>query len=266
MELNGSDSILARICPNARSRKDSKSAVLVKKNELLDDLTYRLAESGEGRILWFRMICRLSILLSLWALLSPNLWAGGVVEGQVTLDSMKPQPVSPGYKPQTVKPIRETEPPVAIVYLEGAGAAKAPRKSGSVRIRQNGYQFRPSILAVQTGTTIEFPNEDDEFHNVFSYSKTRRFDLGRYRKDETAKQVTFDKAGVGKIYCEIHQHMRCVVLVLDTPLFVTTDSVGRFRIKDVPPGDYSLKVFLPSEKTVASKISVKEGQTLTVKQ
>lgn len=240
--------------------------ILVEKNELPDHLTYCLAESGEGGILGSRMFCRLPILMILWVLLSPALWAGGVVEGVVTLDSMKPQPVSPGYKPLTVKPIREIEPPVAIVYLEGAGAAKAPRKTGSVRIRQSGYQFRPSILAVQTGTTIEFPNEDDEFHNVFSYSKTRRFDLGRYRKDETAKQVTFEKAGVGKIYCEIHQHMRCVVLVLDTPLFATTDAGGRFRIKDVPPGEYSLKVFLPSEKTVTSKISVKEGQTLSVKQ
>jgi hypothetical protein len=100
---------------------------------------------------------------------------------------------------------------------------------------------------------------------VFSYSKTRRFDLGRYRKDETAKQVTFDKAGVGKIYCEIHQHMRCVVVVVDTPLFTTTDATGRFRIKDVPPGEYSMKVFLPSEKTVTSEITVREGQTLQLK-
>jgi len=178
---------------------------------------------------------------------------------------MKPQPVSPGYKPQTVKPIQKAEPPAAIVSLEGLAASGLPRKTGNVRIRQNGYQFRPSILVVQTGTTIDFPNEDDEFHNVFSYSKTRRFDLGRYRKDETAKQVTFDKAGVGKIYCEIHQHMRCVVVVVDTPLFTTTDAQGRFRIKDVPPGEYSMKVFLPSEKTVTSEITVREGQTLQLK-
>jgi plastocyanin len=205
-------------------------------------------------------------LLLAWLILGPSgLRAGGTVEGVVKLDAMKPQPVSPGYKPQTVKPIQKAEPPVAIVSLEGPAASGVPRKTGNVRIRQNGYQFRPSILVVQTGTTIDFPNEDDEFHNVFSYSKTRRFDLGRYRKDETAKQVTFDKAGVGKIYCEIHQHMRCVVVVVDTPLFTTTDAQGRFRIKDVPPGEYSMKVFLPSEKTVTSEITVREGQTLQLK-
>lgn len=191
---------------------------------------------------------------------SSTLRAGGVVEGVVTLDSMKPQPVSPGYKPQTVKPIQKMEPPVAIVYLEGAAASTVSRKAANVRIRQSGYQFRPSIVVVQTGTTIDFPNEDDEFHNVFSYSKTRRFDLGRYRKDETAKQVTFDRPGVGKIYCEIHQHMRCVVVVVDTPLFTTTDAQGRFRIKDVPAGSYTLKVFLPSEKTITLPVTVNEGQ------
>ena len=129
-------------------------------------------------------------------------------------------------------------------------------------IRQNGYQFRPSILAVQTGTTVEFPNEDDEFHNVFSYSKTKRFDLGRYRKYEPAKLASFDKPGLAKIYCEIHHHIRCLVLVVDTPLFTTTDTAGRFKMKDVPAGDYTMKVFLPSEKIAESKITVKDGQTV----
>ena len=195
-------------------------------------------------------------------LLEASAFGGGTVEGVVTLDAMRPQPVSPGYKPQTVKPIQDTEPPVAVVYLEGPAAARVSRKTQTVRIRQNGYQFRPSILAVQTGTTIEFPNEDDEFHNVFSYSKIKRFDLGRYRKDEAAKHAVFDQPGLAKIYCEIHQHMRCLVLVVDTPLFTTTDAAGRFKVKDVPAGDYTMKVFLPSEKIVESKITVKDGQTL----
>ena len=197
-------------------------------------------------------------------LLQAPAFCGGTIEGTITLDAMRPQPVSPGYKPQTVKPIQDTEPPVAIVFLEGPGTAAAARKAQTVRIRQNGYQFRPSILAVQTGTTVEFPNEDDEFHNVFSYSKTKRFDLGRYRKDEPAKLASFDKPGLAKIYCEIHQHMRCLVLVVDTPLFTTTDAKGRFKMTGVPAGDYTMKAFLPSEKTVESKVTVKDGQTLKV--
>jgi plastocyanin len=206
----------------------------------------------------------ISVILAAFLLLTASAFSGGVVEGTVELDAMRPQPVSPGYKPQTVKPIANIEPPVAVVYLEGPGTAGVSRKTQNVRIRQNGYQFRPSILAVQTGTAIEFPNEDDEFHNVFSYSKTKRFDLGRYRKDEPAKQAVFDKPGLAKIYCEIHQHMRCLVLVVDTPLFTTTDTSGRFRLKDVPAGEYTMKVFLPSEKIVESKITVKDRQTLKI--
>lgn len=204
----------------------------------------------------------LFVMLAASICLEATAICGGSVEGTITLDAMRPQPVSPGYKPQTVKPIQGVEPPVAIVYLEGAAAAGVTRQTRNVRIAQNGYQFRPSIVAVQTGTTVEFPNEDDEFHNVFSYSKTKRFDLGRYRKDETAKQVTFDKPGLTKIYCEIHQHMRCLVLVVDTPLFTTTDTAGRFKLKNVPAGDYTMKVLMPSEKVVESKITLKDGQTL----
>lgn len=202
------------------------------------------------------------ILLAASILCQTTTFANGTVEGAITLDAMRPEPVSAGYKPQTVQPVRDGEPPVAIVFLEGAGAARAARKAETVRVRQDGYQFRPSILAVQTGTTVEFPNLDDEFHNVFSYSKTKRFDLGRYRKDEPAKTTLFDKPGLAKIYCEIHQHMRCLVLVVDTPLFTTTDTAGRFKLKEVPAGDYTMKIFMPSEKIVESKITVKDGQTV----
>ena len=155
----------------------------------------RLAECRETFIVVCKSMRAISVIFTVSLLLKESAFCGGAVEGTVELDAMRPQPVSPGYKPQTVKPIQDIEPPVAIVYLEGPGAAGATRKAQNVRIRQNGYQFRPSILAVQTGTIIEFPNEDDEFHNVFSYSKTKRFDLGRYRKDEPAKQAVFDKAG-----------------------------------------------------------------------
>ena len=75
---------------------------------------------------------------------------------------------------------------------------------------QQHFQFLPAVLPVQTGTLVEFPNLDDSYHNVFSYSKAKRFDLGRYRKDEKPPAIVFDKPGAVKLYCEIHEHMRAI--------------------------------------------------------
>lgn len=193
------------------------------------------------------------------------LLADGVVKGRVALDQPRPPEVKPGYKPETKKPVQVEEAPRALVWLERAdGVHLRTRVREVLRIRQNGYQFRPALAAVQTGASAEFPNEDDEFHNVFSYSRARRFDLGRFRKDEPSPRITFDKPGLVKIYCEIHQHMRCRVLVLDTPWFATTAADGSFILPKLPAGDYTLKALLPSEKTREMKLTLRDGQTLTV--
>jgi hypothetical protein len=120
------------------------------------------------------------------------------------------------------------------------------------------------MVAIQTGTKVDFPNLDDEFHNVFSCSKAKHFDLGRFRKEEASPEVLFNKPGVVKIYCEIHQHMRCCVVVLDTPWFVKTDAEGKFSLNNIPPGDYSLKIFQPSERLIQQRVTVTDGQTNTV--
>jgi plastocyanin len=193
-------------------------------------------------------------------------WADGTVSGQVTLDRAKPPAVGPGYKPETQKPIKPEDLPRAIVYLENATQTYPKSRANEVlNIRQEGYQFRPSLAAVQTGASAQFPNADDEFHNVFSYSRVRRFDLGRFRKDEPSPRINFDKPGLVKIYCEIHQHMRCLVLVLDTPWFVTTGIDGTFTLPKVPAGEYTIKALLPSQKTLQSKVTVRDGQNTQVK-
>lgn len=191
--------------------------------------------------------------------------ADGVVSGRVSLDRPMPPAVSPGYKPATQKPVQPEDSPRAIVYLENASKIYPKSRTAEVlSIRQEGYQFRPSLAAVQTGASAEFPNADDEFHNVFSYSRVRRFDLGRFRKNEPSPRIDFTKPGLVKIYCEIHQHMRCIVLVLDTPWFATTKEDGGFTLPKVPAGDYTLKALLPSGKTLQTGVTVRDGQTSRV--
>ena len=189
--------------------------------------------------------------------------ATGSVTGTVALGDVKPVPLPPGYKARTKKPIGAPDAPRAIVYLErDDGVYPPPSPSSPPDIGQEGYQFRPGISAIRTGTQVAFPNHDDEFHNVFSYSRAKRFDLGRFRKDEQSPLITFDQPGLVKIYCEIHKHMRSLLLVLDTPWFVETDTDGRFQLAHVPPGDYRLRAFLPSEETLDSRVTVIAGQTV----
>lgn len=151
---------------------------------------------------------------------------------------------------------------VAAVWLTGPNVRPGP--PGTARLEQEGYQFRTGLLVVQTGTRVEFPNRDDDYHNVFSLSKTKRFDLGRYRKDESPPSVTFDKAGVVRLFCEIHQHMRGVVLVVDSPHFATTDESGRFELRGVPPGRYTLHAWLDEKRTWEQPVTVESGRGMTV--
>jgi len=206
--------------------------------------------------------------LLIWTLLSlplPTL-AGGTIHGTVTLEKMKPAPSRPGYvAPLTKNPVQKPEAGKAIVYLERDDEKYPPPRPGTQAVvRQEGYQFRPSMLAVQTGTHVVFPNMDDEFHNVHSYSKPNGFEVGQHRKEEVPRGQEFKKPGVVKIYCHIHAHMRCILLVLDTPWFVTTDSEGKYTLKDIPPGEYWLRVFQPSEKLLQQRVTVTDGKTTTV--
>ena len=109
-------------------------------------------------------------------------------------------------------------------------------------ITQRDAVFRPHVLPVLAGTTVEWPNKDDIFHNVFSMSESNPFDLGLY-KDPEVKKVQFKNPGRVDVFCSIHSDMSCVVLVLQNPFFATTDKSGRFSITNVPAGPYKLKAW-----------------------
>ncbi len=186
------------------------------------------------------------------------------IEGRVDLPKTKSAPVmAKRYEVVTTGGVLATNPPLAIVYLEGA-----PAKSNSPatrQIAQKDMSFVPTLTAVQTGTKVEFPNNDDTYHNIFSYSPAKRFDLGRYRGDERPiPSVLFDKPGLITLRCDIHEHMRGLILVLDTPHFVTTDADGHYRLPGLPAGKYVLKAWVDSRTTREQPVELKNGSTLHV--
>ena len=131
----------------------------------------------------------------------------------------------------------------SVVYLEVAPQPAFELPVGPpVVLDQRDEAFLPYVLAVTVGTTVEFPNNDRTYHNVFSLSKPRRFDLGRYPRGES-RSVRFDRPGVVRVFCEIHSHMNAFVLVFAHPYFAVTDAEGRYRLERVPPGEYQLSVW-----------------------
>jgi plastocyanin len=157
-----------------------------------------------------------------------------------------------------------------VVYIDQpmAEKPKPPAKPLEV-VTQKDATFKPHVLPIILGTTIDWPNQDDILHNVYSFSETKQFDLGLY-KDEV-KKVTFDKSGRVDVFCSIHSKMHCVILVLENPHFATTDAKGAFTITNVPAGTYKLKAWherLPSqvkEITVPESGSVKADFVLGIK-
>ncbi|MSO84071.1 MAG: hypothetical protein EXQ53_12385 [Acidobacteria bacterium] len=105
-----------------------------------------------------------------------------------------------------------------------------------VAIRQKDESFTPRVVAVTVGSEVEFPNDDPIYHNVFSLSRVRNFNLGRYPRGDT-RRARFDKPGVVKVFCEIHSHMSATVMVFDHPWFVVPGDDGRFELPAMPAGD-----------------------------
>jgi hypothetical protein len=116
----------------------------------------------------------------------------------------------------------------------------------------------PHVVAVMTGTVVDFPNSDKTYHNVFSLSKAKRFDLGRYAAGRS-KAVRFDRPGVVRVFCDIHSHMSAFVLVFNHPFFNVTEPDGRFRLSEVPPGTYTVVGWYEGEARVTRSVTLAAG-------
>lgn len=192
--------------------------------------------------------------------------ADSSVEGTVQL----PPPVveralTERYRTNVEGPLTPSNPPAGVVYLEGDFPSKSkPAKTTASEMAQKNMLFAPDLVAICVGGTVAFPNLDDTYHNVFSYSKLKRFDLGRFRKDEKSATVVFDKPGVVTVHCEIHDRMRGTILVLETPYFQKTDTAGRFRLDHLPAGHFVLKAWVNETDVRERTVDLKNGATLKV--
>jgi plastocyanin len=206
-------------------------------------------------LLWFNAV---------FSIMPFALFAGATVEGRVELPKSHSAPVqAKRYEIVTKGGVLSTQPPLAVVYLDGA--FPKPASLTTKQVAQKDLTFVPVLLPVLAGTRVEFPNLDDTYHNIFSYSPAKRFDLGRYRPEERPIPIqVFDKPGLVTLRCDIHEHMRGLILVLNTPYFVMTDTDGHFRLNGLPAGHYTLRAWIDSRTTREKPVELKNGQTLHV--
>jgi len=171
----------------------------------------------------------------------------------------------PGFKP--IPPPAPEEKRVdewqnIVIYLKSNPLLDSKSNNVQVpRVVQLGETFIPHVLPIVKGTTVEFPNQDPIFHNVFSLSGTKVFDLGRYPKGES-RSVTFDQAGIVPVFCHLHSDMSAIVMVLDNPYFDVPGPEGRYQIDNIPAGSYTLVAWHERSEQVEQQVEVVAGQPL----
>ena len=126
------------------------------------------------------------------------------------------------------------------IYLETASAIPGPPVAAS--LSQKGQRFEPGIVIIPVGSSVSFPNQDPIFHNVFSLSPARQFDLGYYPAGQT-RELKFDQAGIVQVYCHLHPDMNAVIIVVPTPWYLQPDASGSFSFPSLPAGPYTVVVW-----------------------
>ncbi len=149
----------------------------------------------------------------------------------------------------------------AVVWLAAPGAPAAPAEK--VVVDQRNLAFVPRVLVVRVGTTVEFPNNDKVFHNVFSFRDGKKFDLGMYPKG-SVKRITFDKPGLARLFCNIHPNMAAYVMAVDSPYFAVSSDSGMFTIAGVPPATYTYHAWRAGGQQLTGTITVDRNSSLEI--
>jgi plastocyanin len=191
------------------------------------------------------MIRRLSLTAPLPALLVA-VWtaaagaSGGTIKGTITSAAGKGETVAD-----------------AVVLVEGATLGSRP-PAGHAVMDQRGDTFVPHVLGIGAGTTVDFPNSDPGLHNIYSTSAAKKFDLGMYNQGES-KSVTFETPGVVHVRCNVHPKMEAVIVVHSNPYVAVTDAHGSFAVNDIPPGEYTVRVWHERLGEERVPVTVREG-------
>lgn len=162
-------------------------------------------------------------------------------------------------KPTTdvVVSVEGMAPEIFKAQISGARSQKAV-------LEQREMRFIPSVLPVLVGTTVDFPNKDKSWHNVYSKSEAKKFDLGLYAPGKT-RSATFDKPGVVRILCNVHPSMEAFIVVKEHPYFTAADKSGNYRLNGVPLGKYRLQVWHPQLGTTEAGVElVREGEVVDI--
>jgi plastocyanin len=156
----------------------------------------------------------------------------------------------------------------AVVSIEGPSKdqtkVQMPLGKPQKKIDQRNLKFIPTVVAIMTGETVDFPNNDKSYHNVYSKGGANDFDLGLYGAGKT-RSKKFDKPGVSRILCNAHPNMEAFVVVKDHPFFSTTDSRGNYEIKNVPLGKVRVEIWYPNLEVRRDTVEiVRDGEVFAL--
>jgi plastocyanin len=181
----------------------------------------------------------------------------GRVEIGIPITTRRPNAAYPSRAVATQALAPAAEVRHVVVYLKDAPPRQV--RPTNVDIRQRDENFIPRVVAVPVGSEVGFPNDDPIYHNVFSLSRPRNFNLGRYPRGHT-RRVQFDQPGIVKVFCDIHSHMSATVMVFNHPWFAIPAEDGRFELPAIPPGEREITAWHERLGDTTQRVRVETGR------